>query len=266
MILDCIASALSQDYDNFEVVVSDNCSTDGTWELCYRSYSHHSKIRLIRNSSNIGPVMNWLVAAQAATGYYTKFLFSDDLLFKSCLSSLISQFDKDVGFSYSSCLIGESCELSKLAYSKRSIPGYCSTRVPSSDGLISYAMLAGLRMPVSPGAALFRTSDVISSLSRSMDNPSSPESVITGAGPDVQIFLDALISYPYYIHSNEPLSFFRAHAGSFTLGEERLSVRKGYESTFKRFFQGVFWGYSLLYGFSRICRVQFRFWRFVFTS
>lgn len=35
-IVDCIQSALGQDYPSLEVVVSDNASTDGSWELCER--------------------------------------------------------------------------------------------------------------------------------------------------------------------------------------------------------------------------------------
>ena len=61
-----------------------------------------------------------------------------------------------------------------------------------------YAVLAGSRVPVSPGSAIFRTSDVVNSLSNSIENPSSPESLITGAGPDVRLFLDALSNFPYY--------------------------------------------------------------------
>ena len=41
MIRDCIDSALSQDYLDLEVIVSDNCSTDGTWELCCRFYAEN---------------------------------------------------------------------------------------------------------------------------------------------------------------------------------------------------------------------------------
>ena len=56
-----VDSALSQDYLDLEVIVSDNCSTDGTWELCWRLYSDHPKVKLCRNASNVGPVLTGCV-------------------------------------------------------------------------------------------------------------------------------------------------------------------------------------------------------------
>lgn len=101
MINACVNSALSQDYPELEVIISDNCSTDGTWELCCHSYRDHPKVNLLRNASNLGPVPNWLNAARAATGHYVKFLFSDDLLLGGCIRALVAQLDADTGFAYS---------------------------------------------------------------------------------------------------------------------------------------------------------------------
>lgn len=53
-----IDSALEQDYDNFEIVVSDNASTDGTLGLL-RQYARNPLVRYFRNSTNIGMVPNW---------------------------------------------------------------------------------------------------------------------------------------------------------------------------------------------------------------
>lgn len=252
MINECIDSALSQDYPDLEVVVSDNCSTDGTWELCCQSYQDNPKVKLIRNERNLGPVPNWLAAAQAASGQYAKILFSDDLLLDGCISSLVANLEVDVGFVYSACLIGACVEFSSLVYISRSVPKGSILRLPSPKGLIRYALSEYARIPFSPGAALFRTSDVISSLSRSIENPTSAESLSTGAGPDVQIFLDALVSYPYFVHLNQPLCFFRAHPGSFSVGEQRAKVREGYKSALAMFFRDKFFGYRFLYIFSRI--------------
>ena len=255
MIRACVDSALSQDYPDLEVIISDNCSTDGTWELCCRSYRDHPKVNLLRNASNLGPVPNWLAAARAATSQYVKILFSDDLLLDGCIRALVSQLDADTGFAYSASLIGPSLEASIVAYADRELPKGSIQRAPSSRGLMRYALSAGSRVPVSPGAALFRTCDVISSLSRSIDNPSSLESLNTGAGPDVHLYLDALAAYPYYSQINEPLCFFRAHDGSFSLGSHRASVRKGYHSALTQFFQGKFAAYRILYDIARARRL-----------
>ena len=254
MIKDCVDSALSQDYPNIEVIISDNCSTDGTWELCCRLYTDHPKVNLFRSISNLGPVPNWLAAARAASGLYAKILFSDDLLLEGCIRNLVAQLDSDTGFAYSVALIGPSLEASKTAYADRGLPKGIIRRVISSRGLMSYALFAGSRVPVSPGAALFRTCDVISSLSRSIENPTSLESLNTGAGPDVSIFLDALLAYRYYVQINEPLCFFRAHGGSFSIGPQRESVRKGYHSSLKKFFTGKLYVYRIFYELARLRR------------
>ena len=47
----CLASILAQDYGNFEVIVVDNGSTDGTPELVSERFP---KVRLIRNGRNLG--------------------------------------------------------------------------------------------------------------------------------------------------------------------------------------------------------------------
>ena len=143
------------------------------------------KVKLNRNASNFGPVQNWLAAARAASGQYVKFLFSDDLLLEDCIRKLVVQLDSKTGFVYSVALIGPSLEASKPAYVDRGLLRGLSRHIPSFRGLMSYALFAGSRVPVSPGAALFRTCDVVSSLSRSIDHPTSLDSLNTGAGPDV---------------------------------------------------------------------------------
>ena len=258
MITECIDSALSQDYDNLEIIVSDNCSTDGTWELCCQSYGGNFRVRLLRNDTNVGPVSNWLAAASAATGEYSKILFSDDLLLQGCISSLLSGLDADTGFVYSAALIGESLDVAKVAYGLQGRSRGSIRRTSSSTGLMLYAVLAGSRVPVSPGSAIFRTSDVVNSLSNSIENPSSPESLITGAGPDVRLFLDALSNFPYYKVINEPLCFFRAHGGSFSIGNQRASVLKGYNSAMLQFFLGKFYLFGVFYVIARVSKFLIR--------
>ncbi|MGF9915645.1 glycosyltransferase [Paenibacillus ehimensis] len=52
-----IESTLKQDYENLEVLVADDCSTDGTEEMM-QEYTTNKKVRYIRHSSNLGPGNN----------------------------------------------------------------------------------------------------------------------------------------------------------------------------------------------------------------
>ena len=45
----CIKSIISQDYKNIEIIVGDNCSTDGTFERLYCDFGNHEKIILFQS-------------------------------------------------------------------------------------------------------------------------------------------------------------------------------------------------------------------------
>jgi len=73
-----IESALSQDYPNLEVIVSDNCSTDETPEIV-KKYMNDERFRYFRNKENIGMVRNWRKAVfEYSTGDWFLILSDDD--------------------------------------------------------------------------------------------------------------------------------------------------------------------------------------------
>lgn len=257
LVVEAIESALSQEHSSFEVVVSDNCSDDGTWEECVNSYGSDPRVVLVRNPENLGPVPNWLAAAKAARGKYLKILFSDDLMLSGCLEKMISLMHENVGFVYSACLIGESIETARAAYAWSRVGGGAVSRMNSAYGLFLYALRAASCMPASPGAALFRTIDVIRSLEASLEAPACPECLSTGAGPDIKIFLDSLRLYGTFVHVRQPLVFFRSHISSFSVGRQRPSVLIGYDATFRSFFKGMPLVYRVIY-LSRNCALSVR--------
>ena len=93
-ITQAIDSALDQDYENIEVIVCDNCSTDGTWELALK-YHNNDKVILHRNKSNIGMYANFNHAAKIASGDFIKFLCADDTLAKSAVHKMVNMFHRD---------------------------------------------------------------------------------------------------------------------------------------------------------------------------
>ncbi len=77
---DALESALAQDYPNYEVVVSDNASTDGTAEVVAR-YLADPRLRYYRNPENLGIGANWTkLLYDYARGDYGKCLPDDDYL------------------------------------------------------------------------------------------------------------------------------------------------------------------------------------------
>lgn len=89
-------SVLSQTHQDFEVVVVDNCSTDGTWEILEKYAAQDERVRLLRNESNIGAVPNWNRAVDACTHELVKLLCADDRILPRCLERQVGAFDENV--------------------------------------------------------------------------------------------------------------------------------------------------------------------------
>ncbi len=75
---DAIDSALGQDYSNFEVIVSDNASTDGT-ENTVQKYLSDPRFRYFRNEKNLGSGPNYRkLLYEYAAGEFGHYLTDDD--------------------------------------------------------------------------------------------------------------------------------------------------------------------------------------------
>ena len=83
-----IDSGLAQTYENIEIIVHDDASTDGTPALLaqYRD----PRLRIIRTEDNHGMLGGWNYIVTKAKGEYLKFLASDDLLEPSCVAELVA--------------------------------------------------------------------------------------------------------------------------------------------------------------------------------
>jgi glycosyltransferase involved in cell wall biosynthesis len=70
---------MAQVYSNFELIISDNASSDRTEEICRTYAARHPNIRYIRNPSNIGGFRNNNQVIDEATGKYFLLTGHDDL-------------------------------------------------------------------------------------------------------------------------------------------------------------------------------------------
>lgn len=86
-----IRSLQQQDYPNFEIVISDNCSIDRTAEICHRLVAEDKRIRYHVNSANIGAVPNFAQVFSLAKGEYFMWAAYDDLWDRQCLSALVAE-------------------------------------------------------------------------------------------------------------------------------------------------------------------------------
>ena len=73
-----IRSLLNQTMDSFELIISDNASTDGTREI-YEQYSAiDSRVSYIRQRKNIGPTNNFRLVLEKAKAPYFMWAAHDD--------------------------------------------------------------------------------------------------------------------------------------------------------------------------------------------
>jgi glycosyltransferase involved in cell wall biosynthesis len=77
---EAIESALNQTFDDFELVISDDCSSDDSFDIANRYAERDSRVRVIRNAVNLGMVKNRNACLAHARGEYVKWLHADDFL------------------------------------------------------------------------------------------------------------------------------------------------------------------------------------------
>jgi teichuronic acid biosynthesis glycosyltransferase TuaG len=81
-----IESAQAQDFTDWEMIIVDDCSGDGTTALASRYANDDARIRVIRRSTNGGVAVARNQALDVATGRYIAFLDSDDIWLPEKLS------------------------------------------------------------------------------------------------------------------------------------------------------------------------------------
>jgi len=127
-----IDSALAQTYQNIEIIVHDDASTDNTPELLKRY--HDKRLRLIRTEDNHGMLGGWNYIVKKAKGEYLKFLASDDLLEPNCVATLVKEGISHPHASVITCqrkfINGEGMVVKKMGFAHKNtvLPGISHAR------------------------------------------------------------------------------------------------------------------------------------------
>jgi glycosyltransferase involved in cell wall biosynthesis len=95
-------SLLAQDYGHFELIISDNASSDRTQEICLEYADRDKRIRYYRNERNVGMAWNANRVFELASGDYFKWASSYDYVAPSFISACKSILDaqRDVVLAY----------------------------------------------------------------------------------------------------------------------------------------------------------------------
>lgn len=85
-------SILKQTFEDFELVVADHSSSDGTWDRLQR-YRADPRVRLLRTEAGGGAPRNWDRVTAAARGELLKLVCGDDIIYPTCLADQVEAMD-----------------------------------------------------------------------------------------------------------------------------------------------------------------------------
>jgi glycosyltransferase involved in cell wall biosynthesis len=86
-------SVLGQTLADLELLVSDHCSTDGTWERLAR-FADDPRVTLWQTPPGGGAAANWQAVTARAQGEFVKLVCGDDLVYATCLADQVAAMDE----------------------------------------------------------------------------------------------------------------------------------------------------------------------------
>lgn len=139
---ECLDSVINQTFTNFEIVLVDDCSTDGTLEIAQDYAFRDKRIRIFVNQQNLGLVGNWNYCVRQSRGEWIKFVFQDDLIMPMCLELMLATgkenhlliscernfiFEEGVSEQYQQFYLNHKAEIEALYAQANEIPAkkYC---------------------------------------------------------------------------------------------------------------------------------------------
>lgn len=149
-----LESALNQTYDDYEVVIADHSSTDGT-DRVIDAFRHHERLRVLDPTpAGGGARVNWNRVSQAARGELIKLLPGDDVIAPTLLAVQVAGFDAYPSVVLAACRRAMVDARGATIMAARGLPGL-SGLVPGSDALRA-TVRAGTNIFGEPGAVMLR--------------------------------------------------------------------------------------------------------------
>ncbi len=129
----CIESVLAQTYQNWDYLLINNCSTDGSGEIMRRYAAQDSRIRVHDNVEFLRAVPNHNFALRqiSPASRYCKVVFGDDWIFPSCIEEMVAVAEQhpSVGLVGAYGLDGRWVVWDGLPYPSTLVPGRDACRL-----------------------------------------------------------------------------------------------------------------------------------------
>lgn len=146
----CLESALAQEGAEFEVIIFDNASEDGSWEII-QSFAD-PRVRAFRSAQNRGMATNFNRVLHAASGEYVKVLCADDLLERGALELQAKFLDEHPGLA----MVTSATRLIAANSELRATVRWFSRAVTMDDRILRTISLLYGNIVGEPSAVLFR--------------------------------------------------------------------------------------------------------------
>ncbi len=196
-----IESVLAQTFDDFELVIADDASSDASPGIIEKYASQDKRIVHWRNKTNLGLFANYNECMRRATGTYIKLFAQDDLFDQTMLARLVAELKRDDAISLISCarrVIDDAGVQKQLLREKHGTKKY------AYDEVLQRNLLELVNHIGEPSTVMFRRAAV-------------------GSGFDTGLYHLGDIEYWFrvignnqYLYLDEVLCSFRAHSGSAT--------------------------------------------------
>jgi teichuronic acid biosynthesis glycosyltransferase TuaG len=153
-VLETIQSVKVQTYQDWEMIIVDDASTDGTVEIIKHEMKSDPRIRLIELKTNAGPAEARNTALACANGTYMAFLDSDDIWLPQKLEIQLDFMKRNkIAFSYTDYrLMNDDGELTDIIFSVPNKLDYKSllknTMIGTLTVVIDKTMVGEVRMPL----------------------------------------------------------------------------------------------------------------------
>jgi glycosyltransferase involved in cell wall biosynthesis len=151
---EAIGSVLAQDFEDFELIISDDASGDGSAEKIQAFAEQDRRIRAYVQPSNLGMVPHWNWCLAQAKGEYIKYLFGDDYLAnRQALGQLVRALD---GQTSAVLATGRRQWVDEKGQTLFQAEGMPSTGLTSGRDATANCMSADRNLVGEPSAVLFR--------------------------------------------------------------------------------------------------------------
>lgn len=118
-----IESVIASQFTDWELIITDDCSTDQTLSIAMKFADNYTNIHVFKNVKNMGDYQNRNLAASYAKGKYLKYLDADDLIYPYGLGAMVNalEHNPDAAFGLSFSSIDELFPYPRLVLQKEII-------------------------------------------------------------------------------------------------------------------------------------------------